>query len=71
MIFIKRKEGKKVLRRSIYIGQQVLEAVIADVSGIINIINIIDVADIVIDITDIITDIADIVNIAVETGRRI
>ena len=64
----KKKEGKKVQRRSIYIGQQVLRAVIADVLVTTNITDIADVADIVTDITDIATDIADI---AVETGRRV
>ena len=61
------QKGKKV-KRSIkekYIGQQVLRAVIPDVSGIANIADIADVADIVMDITDIATD------IAVETGRRV
>ena len=63
----------------LYIGQQVLRAVIADVSGIANIIMDItdiamDISDIVTDIADIATDIADIVNIvdiAVEIGRRV
>ena len=69
--FTKRKEGKKVQKRSIYISQQVLKAVITNILGIVNIINITDITDIIIDITDIITDIADIVNIAVKTGRRV
>ena len=42
------------------LGQQVLRAGIADVSGIANIADIADVADIGTDITDISTDIADI-----------
>ena len=46
------------------LGQQVLGAGIADVSGIANIADIADVADIATDIADIVTDIADIVNIA-------
>jgi hypothetical protein len=42
------------------LGQQVLRAGIADVSGIANIADIADVADIGTDIADIGTDIADI-----------
>ena len=42
------------------LGQQVLGAGIADVSGIANIVDIADVADIGTDIVDIGTDIADI-----------
>ena len=42
------------------LGQQVLGAGIADVSGIVNIVDIADVADIGTDIADIGTDIADI-----------
>ena len=56
------------------IGQQVLGAVIADVSGIANITDIADVADIVTDIADIatdITDIADIVNIRILRWRQV
>ena len=53
----KGKEVKKSIKEK-YIGQQVLRAVIADVSGIVNIADIADVADIVTDI-------------AVETGRRV
>jgi hypothetical protein len=49
--------------RSNTVGQQVLRAVIADISGITNITDIADVADIVTDITDITTDIADIADI--------
>jgi hypothetical protein len=71
------QKGKKVKEK--YIHQQVLRAVIADVSGIANIIMDItdiamDISDIVTDIADIATDIADIVNIvdiAVEIGRRV
>ena len=43
------------------LGQQVLGAGIADVSGITNIADIADVADIATGIADIVTDIADIV----------
>ena len=46
------------------LGQQVLRAGIADVSGITNIAGITDVADISTDITDIAIDITDVVNIA-------
>ena len=47
------------------LGQQVLGAGIADVSGIVNIADIADVVDIGADISmDIATDIADVVNIA-------
>ena len=42
------------------LGQQVLRAEIADISGITNIIDIVGVADIVIDIADIVIDIAGI-----------
>ena len=42
------------------LGQQVLRAGIADISGIVNIADIADVADIGTDIADIGTDIADI-----------
>ena len=42
------------------LGQQVLRAGIADVSGITNIADITDIVDISTDITDIGTDIADI-----------
>ena len=42
------------------LGQQVLRAGIADISGIVNIVDIVDVADIGTDIADIGTDIADI-----------
>jgi ATP phosphoribosyltransferase len=51
VIFIKRKEEKSIKEK--YIGQQVLRAVIADVSGITNITDIADVADIVMDIVNI------------------
>ena len=53
-----------------YIGQQVLRAVIADVSVTANITDIADVADIVTDITDI-ADIVNIADIAVEIGGRV
>ena len=59
-----RKEGKKSTKKK-YIGQQILRAVIADVSGIANIIT--DIADIATDIMDIVN----IVDIAVETGRHV
>jgi hypothetical protein len=63
------QKGKKVrkYKGEVYIDQQVLGAVIADVLGIINIIDIADVADIVTDIADIVN----ITDIAVETGRRV
>ena len=53
-----RKEGKKVQKRSIYIGnlvvgQQVLRAGIADISGITNITDIADNANIATNIADI------------------
>ena len=68
-----RKEGKKSTKKGYILGtwllgQQVLEAGIIDISGIVNIVNIADVADIGIDIADISTDIADVV---IETGRYV
>jgi hypothetical protein len=45
VIFTKRKEGKKSIKKK-YIGQQVLRAVIANISGIANIVDIADVVNI-------------------------
>ena len=64
---IYKKERKKNIKEK-YIGQQVLRAVIIDISGITNIANIADIVNIIIDIADIatdITDITDVVNIQI------
>jgi len=57
-IYKKERRYKSIKEK--YIGQQVLRAVIANISGIANIT---DIADITTDITNIATDIADIADI--------